>query len=445
MSSVALRAVPATPLSEGLRRLRSLVSPQVGIVRAVGEFAAGPDDARLFRVGCRIAEVAPLLGVEVDYRAGGTAPTREAAFAATLGEVAERYSASSPMRDGGELATAAALGPRAVDPARFALFGEAQYARPGFPFRPFRSDTPVRWVEAFAIPSGAPALLPRQLVHLAWRPEPDSGEIPIGYSTSSGAACGCTLEEAVLGGLLELLERDAFLVTWSNRLSLPLLDWSRERALTELDRRYFRPSGLAYSAVDLSAFFEVPTVLGVVRDDRVPGAALGVGAAAAARIEEAWVGALAEAFSVRTWARLTWDGRDGAPAAIETFDDHIRFYGSPERAELTRFLDASSDRRDVRDVPRLEGDDVGAQIRALAARLQARGASAYAADVTAPDIADAGLRVAKVVAPELCALDVAHDARFLGGRRLYRAAFELGLRATPLTPDELNPHPHPFP
>jgi ribosomal protein S12 methylthiotransferase accessory factor len=445
MSVVVLRPVPPTPVAEGLGRLRSLVSPYVGIVRAVGDFAAGPDDSRLFRVGCRVADVAPLLGVEVDYRAGGTAPSRDAAFAATLGEVAERYSASSPTPDGGVLATAARLGPQAVDPERFALFSGAQYDRAGFPFRPFTRMTPVRWVEAFAIPSGAPALLPRQLVHLAWRPEPGSGEVPIGYSTSSGAACGCTLEEAVLRGLLELLERDAFLVTWANRLSPPLLEWSRHCELARLDRRYFRPSGLAYAAVDLSAFFDVPTVLGVVRDERVPGAALGVGAAAAARVEEAWLRALAEAFSVRTWARLTWDGREGDSEAIETFDDHIRFYSSPVHAEITRFLDESPDRRDVRDVPAVEGDDVRAQIRAVTTRLEARGASAYAADVTAPDIRDAGLRVAKVVAPELCALDVAHDARFLGGRRLYNAAFELGLRTAPLTPEELNPNPHPFP
>ena len=71
--------------------------------------------------------------------------------------------------------------------------------------------------------------------------------------------------------------------------------------------------------------------------------------------------------------------------------------------------------------------------------------TAYAVDVTAPDIADAGLRVAKVVAPELQPLDVAYDARFLGGRRLYRAAFELGLRDEPATFDDLNPYPHPFP
>lgn len=445
MTALALRPVSPTPVAEGLRRLRTLVSPYVGIVRAVGEFAAAPDDARLVKVGCRIAEVAPLLGVDVDYRAGGTAPSRDAAYAAALGEVAERYSAASPAQDDGVLATAAELGSRAVDPQRFALFSEEQYAREGFLFRPFTSTTPIRWVEAFAIPSGTPAVLPRQLVRLAWRPEPGSGEVPIGYSTSNGAACGCTLEEAVLRGLLELLERDAFLVVWANRVSLPRLDWTGHAKLEDLDRRYFRPSGLAYEAVDLSAFFDVPTVLGVVRDERTPGAALGVGAAAAPRIEEAWIRALAEAFSVRTWARLTRDGSEVDPSAVETFDDHIRFYGSAERARFTTFLDASSERRDVRDITPLEGDDVTAQIEALAARLESRGTSAYAAELTAPEIRDAGLRVAKVVAPELCSLDVAHDARFLGGRRLYHAAFDLGLRAAPLTPQELNPHPHPFP
>jgi ribosomal protein S12 methylthiotransferase accessory factor len=53
--------------------------------------------------------------------------------------------------------------------------------------------------------------------------------------------------------------------------------------------------------------------------------------------------------------------------------------------------------------------------------------------------------VIKVLAPELCTLDVVHGARFLGGRRLYAAAHELGLRSHPLAETEVNPDPHPFP
>ena len=450
MTAVALANVAPTPLPEAVRRLRTLVSPYTGIVTAVGELAAAPHDARLVKVASRVADAALLTGVDVEYRSGGSAGSRDRALAAALGEAAERYSASYLPIHGVRLATARELGPAAVPPERFALFAEHQYDAPSFPFRRFTRDTRVRWVEGFSIPDGSPAWLPVQLVYLPWRTPGDSGEQAIAYSTSNGMACGCTLEEAVLSGLLELLERDAFMVAWASRLSLPRLDWSGHRELVAHDRRYFRPAGLAYAAVDLSPLLSVPTVLGVVRDESGRGAALGVGAAAAITVEEAWRRALAEAFAVRSWAEATRVG--GAPRAfasdysdVTSFDDHVELYASAERAEATRFLDASADLRDVRDVEPIEGGDVKQRIEALSSRLAARATSAYAVDITSADVRAAGLRVVKVVAPELCSLDVAHEGRFLGGDRVYRAAFEAGLRARPLSPAELNPLPHPFP
>ena len=65
--------------------------------------------------------------------------------------------------------------------------------------------------------------------------------------------------------------------------------------------------------------------------------------------------------------------------------------------------------------------------------------------MTAPDVRELGLTVGKVLAPELCPLDVPHAARFLGGRRLYDAAVSLGLRDEPLHEADVNPDPHPFP
>ena len=47
--------------------------------------------------------------------------------------------------------------------------------------------------------------------------------------------------------------------------------------------------------------------------------------------------------------------------------------------------------------------------------------------------------------PELCALDVFGGAPYRGGKRLYRAAFDAGLLDQPLTYDDLNPLPHPYP
>ena len=46
------------------------------------------------------------------------------------------------------------------------------------------------------------------------------------YETSNGCAIGGSLEEAIFHGILEIVERDAFLLTWYAKLPLPRLDLS---------------------------------------------------------------------------------------------------------------------------------------------------------------------------------------------------------------------------
>ena len=253
----------------------------------------------------------------------------------------------------------------------------------------------------------------------------------------------------MLAGLLEQIERDAVMLAWYARLSLPLLDWSRDPELVRLDARYFAPTRLEYSAVDLSVFFGVPTVLGVVHG--APGilGALGVGAACAPTIGVAWQKALAEAFTVQRWvrdhARERLEDVERSADEIQSFDGHTLFYAHPDRAARAAFLDSSPERRDTRDVAPLDGSNVLERIEAACDRLGRRAATAYAADVTSPDVRSMGFHVARVIAPELCQLDVVQRARFLGGRRLYRAAYEAGLVPRPLELADLNPDPHPFP
>jgi ribosomal protein S12 methylthiotransferase accessory factor len=419
-----------------------------GVVHGLSETLAAPDELRLVSIGCELAEGLATIGTSLDSYTGSEHWSRDVAEAAAIGEALERYSGSYVPAERIVVASADELGVEAVDPGRFALFSEEQYARAGFPFRPFHRDTVVGWVGGFSLPEGRRAYLPAQLVFMPWgRRAPD--ETRIGHATSSGLACAATLEEAVLTGLLELVERDAFMLTWHNRLSLPLLGWSADDEVVRLDRRYFAPSGLRYSAVDLSVFLDVPTVLGVVHGPKGRAAALGVGAASAPLVGDAWRKALAEAFSVRRWVSdraLEEPERLGRPAAaIETFDDHTLYYADEERAERAAFLDSTGERRQIADVAPLPGENVLELIEAVCARLAARGVSAYAVDVTSPDVSSVGLSVVHVLAPELCQLDVVAGARFLGGRRLYEAAFEARLVDRPLEPADLNPDPHPFP
>jgi ribosomal protein S12 methylthiotransferase accessory factor len=330
-----------------------------------------------------------------------------------------------------------------VPPESFALFHERQHV-PGFPFARFTRSTRLSFVEGFSLADGRPAFLPAQLVYLHYgRSDP-----PIGYPTSNGLACGPTLCEAVLAALLEVVERDAMMLVWANRLSLPRLTCREDPVIRALDERAFQPTGLRYSAVDTSVFFGVPAAIGVVHGGAGDRAAIGLGGGCAPTIGDAWRTCVAEAFAVHRWLRGLLAE---APHPIEriedvrSLEDHTLFHGTPERVGGLEFLEASRHERSTRDVPRLPGDTPGELVAEIVRRLAEQGVSAYAVDVTSPDVEELGMKVARVVTPELCALDVFGAAPYRGGRRLYRAAFEAGLLDAPLAYDDLNPLPHPYP
>lgn len=430
-------------------QLRAFVSPRVGIVTALEECLFDVDEPPLVRISCELAAADEVIGIDLGSarNVGGTGMSRKQATSAAVGEAVERYSASYVPRERLVEATASELGPRAAEPSSFGLFADSQYKRRDFPYRRFTKDSRVPWVDAVDLENGEPAWIPAELVYLA--DVSPAGGTRIGYATSSGLACGTSYDEALERALLELFERDAFMIAWWRRLSLPRLDWSSNAWMEAVDRRYFRLTGLTYTALDLSWVHELPIVVGVVRGAPGSGAALGVGAAATDRVEQAWWRALAEAFASRSACRklrlleperrFSDDGSD-----VVDFDDHIRFYGDDERAELASFLWSAAETCRTEDVAPLSG---GADERraALLARTRRAGSRAFAVDVTAPDVFDGGLRVVRAVAPGLCSLDAEHQCRFLGAPRLLHLSERDTLTRRIRRIEDLNPLPHPFP
>src|SRR5262245_43434382 len=191
VSAVEPGPVQPMPPETVLAQLRTFVSPFTGVVHGVDEMLAAPDEHRLVTIACEIADGRPTVGGPVEEYTASEHPSRDAAEAAAIGEALERYSAAFVPSDRLVVRSADQL-PGAVDPGRFALFHETQFAHPAFPFRPFRRETVVSWVAGFALPSGVPAYLPAQLVFLAWgRRAADEDHIT--YATSSGLACAPTL------------------------------------------------------------------------------------------------------------------------------------------------------------------------------------------------------------------------------------------------------------
>jgi ribosomal protein S12 methylthiotransferase accessory factor len=434
-----------TPLDVSLPRLEALVSSYTGLVPFTGQILNSPDDPPLFHVAAVTANTEKLIGFPANKYSGGISPSREHALAASLGEAAERYAGACYPEDELVMGAAAELGPRAVDPASFALFSDAQYATPGFPYARFDAATRLRWVTAHDVLTGDERLVPAQLVYLvAVHDEPS-----ISYGTSSGMACGPTFEEALLGGLLEVAERDAFLLMWYDRLSLPRIDWSGDALLVEEHRRFYAPTRLDYVVVSMYDLLKVPTALVIVRapDGNV---ALAVGAASATTMQSAIRKALREAFQTRAFGRHLMLDRPTFDAGVDfanvhTFEDHVLHFAFERNVGQTWFMEASDVVLPLAAVPAIPEATVTEAVREMALRLHRAGANTFVSDITPADLRSAGLHVVRVVSPELCRLDVDYRHRFLGGRRLYDAAYEAGVIPAPLAPSDLNPQPHPFP
>ena len=443
---MSLVRTPFTPLDAALERLEQVVSPLVGIVTQSVRAMHAPNESPLPSCACELASARRTLGAfAVDYGSGAH-PDPARARAAAIGEAVERYSATFVPREHVLATTARALGEHAVRPSTVGLFHPSQHERFGFPFAPFAEDTVTAFVEGFSLTDGASAWLPAELVYLQ---PPIRGMRPIGYATSSGLACGPSRDEAILAALLELVERDAVVLAWNNCLSLPLLRWDGDGELAALDDRFFAVTGLRYAAVDGSALLDVPVAIAVVHGADGSRGALAVGAGCAASMRDAWLKALSEAFGVHRWLALQAETDPERalpePDDVVTFDDHMLFYASPERAEKAAFLVRSQERNAIADLPVLDGATPRALIAEVVGRLARRGVSAYAVDVTAPDVRSLDLHVVRVLAPGLCALDVAHTARFLGNVRLLTGAFAAGLVPAPFELGDLNLDPHPFP
>lgn len=422
--------------------LEDLVSPHCGIVVRVDEQLLEPTGFPIAVAIARPARMTATLGVNWDINAGGAGWTPAEARRSAIGEAVERYSASFVDERRLTWASWRQLGPGAVHPDRLRFWSAEQLARPAFPYRALDEEDPTHWVEGHSLTTQRRAHLPAETVFLGYAPP--KGHAALCPQTSTGLACAESFELAALKALLEVVERDAFTLTWSSCVSMPHI----EPPPTLPDGT---PIGTfrAVTALDLSPWHELPVVLVVIEGDDL---GLALGCAAALAPEAALHKAFLEALQTGSWLRSIRESpanmeRAAAltPSQVLTFDDHVTYWADPARTPQAAFLTANPSSRRLVDLPCLGGADPQEQLGILVARLADAGIEAFAVDVTSPDVAAAGFHVVRCVAPALCPLDVAHDEQLLGHPRRLTGAWRTGLAPAPLSLADLNPLPHPFP
>src|SRR5581483_5813617 len=118
-------------------------------------------------------------------------------------------------------------------------------------------DTPIAWAQAESLTYKRERLVPACLVYLC-SPETfmKEGARLLSVAISTGAACARSHAEALIKGICEVVERDAYIITWRNRLPRPHLRIDPQSAIYSLfNERFARPGlefNLVYTTLDLS-------------------------------------------------------------------------------------------------------------------------------------------------------------------------------------------------
>lgn len=257
-------------------KFRHHISPITGIVRHVKPVSLPHPSVHLYSAGHGMR---PLSNLPADQPAMlrdqsvGKGFSAAQARTSALCEALERYAGISQGTEHRVLASAAQLGEQAIHPNTCMLFSKTQYeereawhAACDHPFqhvpKPFEPEAQIEWTPVWSLTLKRKRFLPTAFCYFNYKgPHPDFCR-----ADSNGNAAGNTLEEAILQGMLEVIERDAVSMWWYNRLQRPAVD-IQSFGIEPFDEMisFYRSINRELWVLDLTADTGIPTFAAISR------------------------------------------------------------------------------------------------------------------------------------------------------------------------------------
>lgn len=450
--SVVLEHRPRGPSRDGgyrseppevtLDRFRRHVSPITGVARGLFRSTA-PDDPLLhvYVTGQNLAlRSGSLRQLRRLIRGGscGKGISDAQAQVSGIAEAVERYSGVFRGEEPRQASSLRRLGDQAIDPRSSMLYSEAQYKDrdrwnehdTGLDLvpLPFDEDAEMDWSPVWSLSRAEFRLLPTSYLYYSY-PSPETAFYCL--PNSNGCAAGASVEDAVLQGFLELIERDSVALWWYNRARRPGVDLdSVDHPYVQQLRDRYRELGRDLWVLDVTSDLGVPAMVALSR--RVHGGEEAILFAPAAHLdpEIALLRALSELNQMLPGNEPAVGG-----AGREYDDPAARSWWATATVAGHAYLRPS----DTAPPTRLdrggavELSDLRESVQFLQHLVEGRGLEVLVLDQTRPDI---DIPVVRVIVPGL-----RHFwARFAPGR-LYDVPVQLGWQPLPTPEEGLNPIP----
>jgi ribosomal protein S12 methylthiotransferase accessory factor len=343
---------------------------------------------------------------------------------------------------------------QALNPIDVGVHAKEQYERPGFPFTEFDPDRQIDWVWGYSFLKERAILVPELLAYYSL----GCGSRGFVYETSNGCALGGSLEEAIFYGILEVVERDSFLMTWYAQMSLPRLDptSTEDQELLLMIERMRAVAGYDLYLYNSTLEHGIPSILAIAKNRKEKG--MNLICAAGSHLDP--VRAVKTAVHELAGMMLSLDEKLETnqeeyvrmlndSSLVQQMDDHGMLYGLPQAEERLQFL--LDNRRPLRSFDeefnwKSTHLDLTEDLQDILHEFRRLNLDIIVVDQTTPETLRNGLYCVKVLIPGMLPMTFGHHlTRITGLERVFTVPMELGYSNEPLTAEQLNPHPHPFP
>ena len=437
----------SVPPEETLARHRHLVSPVAGVVTWLRRTTAEADRwLHVYWAGNNSAlrtRKLSSLRRSLRSKSAGKGSTPGQSEASALCEAVERYSGAfhgDEIRCRKRFADFERTGEfEAIPPNEVQLFSERQLDDAerinacGHPYNfvPDRLDpeAEIDWSPVWSLTEERHRYLPTSILYGMTE---DQGDGPAFKADSNGCAAGNTLEEAILQGFYELVERDAFAIWWYNRLSLPKVDLtSFEDEYLAAAREYYRGRQREIWVLDATSDFGIPAFVAISRRTDKAAEDIIYGAGAHVDPHVAALRAVCELNQCLQWTEGS--ARQGTGHAV--LDPMTRRWWQTVKLEDHPWLAPApgAARRGKADYPVPGTTDTREDVERCRTLVEARGMEFLVLDQTRPDI---GMPVARVIVPGM-----RHFWERFAPGRLFEVPVSMGWRESPISEERLNPVP----
>lgn len=394
-------------------------SPRLGTFYELHDLRVLPDFDFLFASTVEVCNVSQGKSVT----AAGGAFTHLRASTSAIGEAIERLGLCTYPSERIIWSSYTSLAGHALDPQSCLHYPEDVYHRPDLGIARYSPDTIGAWILATNFTTGESSYVPAAFTFNqtpADFPQYALWDRPL----STGAACAVKQEQAVLTGLYELIERDALMIHWENRL--PCV----RRPMTDPICAAIKAKGFDIHLVQLPTDLGATVALAAIIDRTGMRATLGIGTAARATWSEAAYRAIEEAILSMMWITNRRQWKPMSLAMIKTeltgIPDpvtHADFYGYETNLPLCSFLWEHAEECASDEVySSAPFETVAAELAALRTYIEASGREVIVVDITPSEAQAFGFTVVRVIVPGLVPLSRGIHARPTMNVRLRRAA-----------------------